>query len=246
MTTPAWATSTQPWRLAGAGAYAPISAYGLVGDMHSAALVALNGAIDWCCFPRFDSPSVFAAILDAARGGSFQIAPSTPYSAEQRYLPATAVLVTTFRTESGGVVEVTDFMPVTRDGKRGPFAELHRRVRCTRGAAELIVRFRPRFDYGATDTRIVARRNGVIATDGEDEALALAVPKEIWWHIEDATAFSTIKVAADDELWFALRYDDDEVRPIGEYQSQAKLDATIAFWDAWVGKITYTGQYRMA
>src|SRR5512132_3653925 len=103
MTAPAWATSTQPWRLAEAGPYAPISAYGLVGDMHTTALLALNGAIDWCCLPRFDSPPVFAAILDAARGGSFQISPTGHYSAEQRYLPATAVLVTTFRTESGGV-----------------------------------------------------------------------------------------------------------------------------------------------
>ena len=99
MTTPAWAETSQPWRLSESGDYPPISAYAMVGDMHTAALVALNGSIDWCCLPRFDSPSVFAAILDAAKGGNFQIAPSGRYTAEQRYLPATAVVVTTFRTE---------------------------------------------------------------------------------------------------------------------------------------------------
>ena len=246
MTTPAWAVSAQPWRLSGAGAYAPITCYGLVGDMHTAALVGLNGAVDWCCFPRFDSSSVFAGILDAAKGGTFQIAPAASHSAEQRYLPATAVLVTTFRTESGGVVELTDFMPVTRAGKRGPFAELHRRVCGTRGEAEVIVRYRPRFDYAVSRTRLIPRRNGVLATDGEDEALALAAPRDTWWHLEDDTAFATIKLAAGEEHWFALRYDDDEVRPIAEYASQAKLDETIAFWDAWVAKITYAGQYRIA
>ena len=68
--------------------YPPIGDYALIGDCHSAALVSRTASVDWCCFPRFDSPSVFAAILDAANGGSFQISPSAPYSAEQRYLPA--------------------------------------------------------------------------------------------------------------------------------------------------------------
>ncbi|MFL5578276.1 MAG: glycoside hydrolase family 15 protein [Gemmatimonadaceae bacterium] len=247
MTTPAWAETTmQPWRLAGNGEYAPISAYALVGDLHTAALVALNGSVDWLCLPRFDSASVFGALLDAGKGGNFQISPSARFSAEQRYLPATAVLVTTFRTEDGGVVEVTDFMPLTRDGTRGDFAELHRRVSCTRGEAELVLRFRPRFDYAASSTRLVARSAGVLATDGEDEVLALAAPREIWWHLEDGAALATIKVTAGDQHWFVLRYDDDEVRPVESYASAERLDETIAFWDAWVGRITYAGPYRAA
>ncbi|HET9013151.1 MAG TPA: glycoside hydrolase family 15 protein [Gemmatimonadaceae bacterium] len=245
MTIPAWAETSQPWRLSESGDYPPISAYALVGDMHTAALVALNGSIDWCCLPRFDSPSVFAAILDAAKGGSFQIAPSGRYTSEQRYLPATAVVVTTFRTEEGGVVELTDFMPVGRPEKNGRRAELHRRVRCTRGEAEVIVRFRPRFDYGASTTLLFPRANGVIATDGDDESLALAAPRSIWWHLENATAHATLKLAAEEEHWFVLRYDDDEVNPLASYGSEASLAETIAFWDRWVAKITYEGPYRV-
>ena len=246
MTIPAWAETSQPWRLSESGDYPPISAYALVGDMHTAALVALNGSIDWCCLPRFDSPSVFAAILDAAKGGSFQIAPSGRYTAEQRYLPATAVVVTTFRTEDGGVVELTDFMPVGRPEPNGRRAELHRRVCCTRGEAEVVVRFRPRFDYGASATLLFPRANGVIATDGDDESLALAAPRSIWWHLENATAHATLKLAAGEEHWFVLRYDDDEVNPLASYDSDACLAETIAFWDRWVAKITYEGPYRVA
>src|SRR4051794_21333554 len=171
-------------------AYNLIESYGVIGDMYSLALVGTNGSIDWCCLPRFDSPSVFAAILDAAKGGSFQIAPSARYTAEQRYLPATAVVVTTFRTEDGGVVEVTDFMPAGRADAADRRAELHRRVCCTRGGAEVVVRFRPRFDYGASTTLISARAHGVIATDGDDEVLTLAAPTGIWWHLDDATALA--------------------------------------------------------
>ena len=246
MTTPAWAETSQPWRLSESGDYPPISAYAMVGDMHTAALVALNGSIDWCCLPRFDSPSVFAAILDAGTGGSFQIAPSARYTAEQRYLPATAVVVTTFRTEEGGVVEVTDFMPVGRADTGDRRAELHRRVCCTRGAAEVVVRFRPRFDYAASTTLLSARAHGVIATDGDDEVLTLAAPTGLWWHLEDGTALATLKLAAGDEHWFVLRYDDDEVDAVESYASGKRLEETIAFWDAWVAKISYEGPYRKA
>ena len=246
MTSPAWAATAHPWDLGETGAYAPISAFAVVGDMHTAALVALNGSVDWCCLPHFDSPSVFAALLDAGKGGSFQISPSGRFSAEQRYLPATAVLVTTFRTHDGGVGELTDFMPVTHEGTRGDYAELHRRVRCSRGSAELVVRFRPRFDYASSTTRLVPRRNGVLATDGDDEVLTLAAPRDIWWHLEDGTALATIRLVERDEHWFVLRYDDDEVRAVESHASAARLEETVRFWDAWVRRITYAGPYRTA
>ena len=246
MTIPAWAETSQPFRLSESGDYPPISAYAMVGDMHTAALVALNGSIDWCCLPRFDSPSVFAAILDAAKGGSFQIAPTGRYTAEQRYVTATAIVVTTFRTEDGGVLEVTDFMPVGRAEVGERHAELHRRVSCTRGEAEVLVRFRPRFDYAASTTSLSPRWHGVIATDGEDEVLTLAGPRGIWWHIDDGSAAATLKLRAGDAHWFVLRYDDDEVGPVESYASADKLEETTDFWDAWVGKITYDGPHRVA
>src|SRR5436189_6103098 len=90
----------------------PIADYGVIGDLHTAALVGRNGSIDWCCVPRFDSPSVFAAVLDPERGGRWQIAPVGPWESEQRYLPATNILEHSFHAEAGGVVQETEFMPV--------------------------------------------------------------------------------------------------------------------------------------
>ena len=95
-------------------AYRPISDYGVIGDMHSAALVSRDGSIDWLCFPRFDSPSVFAAILDDKRGGCFAIRPAGEHRFSQAYLPDTNVLVTSFQTDAG-LATVTDFMPVAAD-----------------------------------------------------------------------------------------------------------------------------------
>src|SRR5256886_8840519 len=82
--------------------FLPVGDYGVIGDLHTAALVGRNGSIDWLCAPRFDSPSVFAALLDQVRGGRWCIAPTVPATTEHRYLPGTNILVTTFRIESGG------------------------------------------------------------------------------------------------------------------------------------------------
>lgn len=238
-----WYTPAEPWQHEETGRYVPICDYAIIGDMRSAALVGLNGGIDWCCLPDFDSASVFACILDAERGGRFRIAPALSHSAEQRYLPATNVVVTTFHTETGGA-ELCDFMPVTTDGRRTRFAEIHRRVKCTRGTIEIIVRFKPRLNYGATRTRIVPRRNGVLATDDEDEVITLATPQDLWWQLEDDAATVRLSLCEGDSAWFVLRYDDDEVFPVEQYDSTRKLDDTIAFWNTWTSKIQYRGRYR--
>ena len=225
-------------------AYAPISSYGVIGDMRTAALVGLNGSIDWYCAPEFSSCSVFASLLDARRGGSFCISPTEAYTTEQRYLPATNVLVTTFHCDSGGALEICDFMPVDRNGRRGRYAELHRQVRCTRGTVDVLVRFAPRLNYAATRTRLIPRRNGVLATDDDDEALALSAPADVWWHLESDIATANFRLGCDEHAWFVLRYDDDEVLPIDEYGSEEALRDTVAFWDSWVSRIRYRGRHR--
>lgn len=227
-------------------AYKPISDYGVIGDMRTCALVGLDGSIDWCCFPRFDSASLFAAILDHRKGGRFRIAPTASYTSTQRYLPGTNVLVTTFHTDQG-VVEVVDFMPSLERGQElSAYHEIHRRVSCSRGQVDLEIFFEPRFDYALSPVRLVPRRNGVLATDLEDEAVALASPDSFWWELDPEAACSRtrVQIRADEHFWLVLRYDDDEVHPIGRYDSQRKLEATIAFWDSWVRRIQYNGPYR--
>jgi GH15 family glucan-1,4-alpha-glucosidase len=231
----------------GASRYKPISDYGLIGDMRTCALVGLDGSIDWCCFPRFDSASLFGALLDERKGGSFRIEPTAPYTSTQRYLPATNVLVTTFHVEQSGVAEVLDFMPSLERGRElSAYHEIHRRIECTRGEIELDALFEPRFDYALSSVSLVPRRHGVLATDLEDEAVAVAASESIWWEVDAAAgaARARFRMQAGETAWIVLRYDDDEVYPVTHYESLTKLDATIGFWDEWVSRIQYHGPFR--
>ena len=128
-------------------AYAPIENYGVIGNMRTAALVGKHGSIDWFCFPHFDSPSVFAAILDDEKGGRFEIAPVGDGAAtKQLYWPDTNVLITRFLS-ADGVGEIEDFMPVGGGGADDWRDHLIRRVRVVRGAVTFHVRCHPAFDY---------------------------------------------------------------------------------------------------
>ncbi len=142
--------------------YLPIEDYGIIGNMRTVALVGMNGSIDWHCSPNFDSPSVFGAILDDAKGGRFQIAPvAETIRHKQFYWPSTNILVTRFSHEDG-IVEIEDFMPVGFDSDSITYHQIHRRVRGVRGSVRVSVVCRPAFDYGrkqhrATDYSTVER-----------------------------------------------------------------------------------------
>ena len=133
--------------------YPPIADHGLIGDLQTAALVTTDGAIDWYCCPRFDSPSVFAALLDHDHGGSFRIAPAGhDYVTKQLYFPDSAVLITRFMA-SDGVGEVIDFMPIDHPKTATAHHELVRRVRVVRGSMRFSLDCMPRFDYGRQPAR---------------------------------------------------------------------------------------------
>jgi GH15 family glucan-1,4-alpha-glucosidase len=231
-------------RRAGAPRTLTLGEYGLIGDMRTSALVGLDGGIDWCCLPRFDSGSVFAALLDPERGGTWAIRPAEEWTSSQRYLPRTNILETTFRT-AGGVVVLTDFMPVAEDGRpSGPHPEIHRQLRCTRGRVAMQMIFMPRFEYGARTTRLELLRAGLFATDRTDQVLTLSSAKPFDWAVEQSTASTRFLIEKGEERWLVLRYDDDDIHPVDRYESSLKLDITAAFWARWAAGVRYSGPFR--
>ncbi|MCH8994830.1 MAG: glycoside hydrolase family 15 protein [Chloroflexi bacterium] len=217
--------------------YKPISDYGLIGDMHSAAVVGLDGAIDWLCFPRFDSPSVFAAILDDERGGRFRLSPAEAYQAEQRYLPDTNILSTIFTTE-GGQVEVQDLMPIKANARESDF-EVLRIVRGTKGSVAMSCLFQPRLDYARGRTELRAAVGGVVAE--KDEArLALASPVDLT--IEADTARGDFSIEEGDKVVFELQWGTSE--PPSTLGWRDRLEFTAQEWRDVASDIDYDGRWR--
>ncbi|MGW3310244.1 glycoside hydrolase family 15 protein [Streptomyces sp. NPDC001073] len=222
--------------------YLPIAEHGLIGDLRSVALVGTNGTIDWYCCPSFDAPSVFAAILDAERGGSFELAASVPARTKQFYFPDTNVLITRFFTEEG-VGEVQDFMPVTGETDESARHRLIRRVVCVRGSVPFRTRVAPRFDYGASPH--TARMVGDVALfESADRSLALTatVPLEC----DDVDVWADFKLDEGESEVFALDQVDGEVtsRPCARQEAEDEFAATVAYWRRWVSQSRYRGRWR--
>ncbi len=150
--------------------YKPISDYGVIGNMVSAALVAKDGYIDWCCLPRFDSPSIFAAILDDKKGGKFCIKPRSNFESSQFYLNDTNVLQTVFQTETG-TVTLTDFMPCYQraHGRLVQFNEIHRIAECTHGEVDLKVTFQPKPEYATVEPSLDITKYGAFDDEGRKQ-----------------------------------------------------------------------------
>ena len=139
--------------------YLPIAEHGLIGDLHTAALIGVDGTIDWYCCPDFDSPSVFAAILDHDGGGLWRIAPTGGgWTSKQLYFPDTNILITRFLSPDG-VGEIQDFMPIAGSPAHPPHS-LIRRVVCVRGEVKFETVVEPRFDYGRDEHVIRPHERG--------------------------------------------------------------------------------------
>ncbi len=174
-----------------ASRYAPIGEYGVIGDLYTVALVGMDGSIDFLCLPHFDSPSVFAALVDAERGGRFQIAPLLDSAArKQLYLPDTNVLLTRF-LDAHGVAELSDFMPVEDAGLAH---NLVRRAKTVRGEVRFQMRCAPRFDY-ARATHMAERRSDTevlfVGPSGDGE-LALRLRSSVPMRLENGAAVAAV------------------------------------------------------
>ena len=229
-------------------AEAAIAEHGIIGDLRTSALVSTDGSIDWFCCPRFDSPSVFAALLDDARGGHFRIRPlEVGYTARQMYYPDSAVLITRFLTEAG-VGEVVDFMPIA--GREGDRHRLVRILRCVRGRMRFGVEVAPRFDYGRRPHRTELTGNGAVFTS-DGLTLTLHVVREpddpqlATSSIEGDDLRATIELAAGQQRGVVLEADAGSApRELRVAEVRELFEDTVAFWHSWVGRSTYRGRWR--
>ena len=216
----------------------------MIGDGRTIALVALDGSIDWLCLPHLDSPSVFAAILDAERGGRFTLHPRHSYEARRRYLPDTNVLETTFTTPTG-VARVTDAMTLPGCGL-SPSRELVRRVEGLGGHVPMRWRVEPRFGYGSAPTRLETRGSYPVATSGNN-ALAVCAwdAGPVQCDASGAGADFEIREGARSTIALVSAHAEPLVFPT-RAEAERRAEATVDFWRRWTAQLTYTGSWRDA
>lgn len=237
-----------------------IEDYALIGDCHSVSLVGRDGSIDWTCFPRFDSTSVFAKVLDEEKGGSFEISPAGEFQNERSYLDDTNVLVSVFRTRGasgtlgdsgGGTLEVTDCMPVgafddTRPAAVKNYSSILRRLKCTEGELDVQCLVAPRFEYGSFTPRFRLVTDRLAEVVGGADALWVTASESLDVYHDSVRALWSMK--AGDEILIEVSWSESFIeRGPGDFPSvddlRGRLNDTIAFWKEWIGRCRYEGEY---
>jgi GH15 family glucan-1,4-alpha-glucosidase len=239
------------WEETAMARYPDIGDHGLIGDLQTAALVTKDGTVDWFCCPRFDSPSVFASLLDADRGGHYTIRPDRDdYVSKQLYLPDSAILVTRFMTPDG-VGEVHDFMPVA-EGAATDRHRLVRNIQVVRGTMRFAIEIQPRFDYGRASHKLdINEHGGVFQADGMALTAHGIAPSGVT--VQDTGA--TLEREGDGVKWtrtlregqvggIVLEWMGGEPRRVAPEEAQQLADDTARFWRSWLARSTYRGRWR--
>lgn len=226
-------------------AYIPIEDYGLIGDMHTAALVGKNGSIDWFCYPAFDSPSIFGAILDDRKGGRFIITPACECLKEkQLYWPETNVLITRFLSPEG-VGEIIDFMLPPKTGGTAPHRpEILRRVQSVRGEVPFRVECRPAFDYARAAHEVELVPEGAVFRTKD---LCMALSASIALQRDGSGVVGEFRLPEGKCTTFVFReIAPGETAPTcpSEAESYDALFGTVQFWLKWISGCTYAGRWR--
>jgi GH15 family glucan-1,4-alpha-glucosidase len=230
--------------------YPDISDHGLIGDLQTAALVSTEGVVDWFCVPRFDSPSVFASLLDADKGGYFRVAPERECVTRQLYFPDTAILITRFLTPDG-VGEVTDFMPIAGDRPTDRH-RLVRLMRVVRGSMKFVIDLKPRFDYGRKPHKLELTDEGAMFhADGLHLTLHTVGPRgatleelgvEVQRVGEDVRATRMLREGETAGVVLESMGGKPRRFPMGELDRLGR--DTSQFWRGWLHRSTYTGRWR--
>jgi GH15 family glucan-1,4-alpha-glucosidase len=226
--------------------YLPIENYALIGDLHTVALVGLNGSIDWCCLPRFDSPSVFGAILDAGKAGFFRISPTDMASVQckQLYLPETNILITRFLSVDG-VAEITDFMPIKEVGTSEHQHTLIRSISMAHGSLSFSLICRPAFNY-ARDSHTVDVSGKGATFQHQSFHLNLASPIGLEPDGQGGVK-ATFTLHNGETFHFLLestRKSDSARKPLTEEEYQTAFHETSHYWQNWLSQCRYQGRWR--
>jgi len=217
--------------------YRNIQDYGAIGDLHTAALVGVDGSIDWYCYPNFDSPSVFAAILDVQKGGYFQICTASEGDCRQIYFPDTNVLITRFLCEEG-VGEITDLMPITpyrTEILRG----IVRRVSSVKGTISFVLRCMPAFNYARATHEVLIKDFGA---EFRNSNLALELVTTIPVDRADSGVEATFSLREGTTTSFFLTQTNESRAP-SEDDAQRMFHDTVDYWRDWLSRCQYRGRW---
>jgi GH15 family glucan-1,4-alpha-glucosidase len=223
-------------------AFQPIENYGVIGNMQSIALVGMHGSIDFLCYPDFDSPTVFAALLDDEKGGRFEIRPQlASMRVRQLYLPDTNILLTRFLADEG-VAEIADFMPIEQDGEQPN--EIVRRIGVIRGNVHFEMRCRPRFNYGAGthEVQVSDRCITFVPADSVCPPMSLYATVPLEQESRDAVCGFTLK--AGEKATFILGSPRAKGQPPEMELIERRFFDTAQFWKAWASQSNYKGRWR--
>jgi len=222
--------------------YKPIEDYGLIGNMKTVALVSMEGSIDFMCYPDFDSPSVFAKLLDKDKGGSFSVLPQIQdFKTKQLYLPATAVLLTRFFSEDG-IAELTDYMPVSASNgiKTNTIVRM---IKTVRGSITYRVKCDPAFCYGQAP-HVCEEADGEIRfTTGEDTPTIMRLVADIPLQVQDNCGCAEFVLNESEIAFIVLECGKDENSNPIEFYKEHTYKSTIDFWRNWTKKSTYKGRW---
>ncbi|MDE3098647.1 MAG: glycoside hydrolase family 15 protein [Verrucomicrobiota bacterium] len=221
--------------------YQPIENYGVIGDLETIALVGRHGSIDFMCFPAFDSPAIFARLLDDQRGGYFSIAPAGgDFKTRQRYFPDTNILLTRFLGEDG-IAEISDFMPMQHLGHQH---NLVRRVKVVRGRIKLRMVCAPKFDYGRAGHTVRKISGGVTFVPDVKKLPAVLLRGSVPLRVENGAAIAEFELGADGRECFVLEEGGKESPSASHDYVSTAFKETMNYWLQWVARSQYQGRWR--
>ncbi|WMT53320.1 glycoside hydrolase family 15 protein [Ferroplasma acidiphilum] len=219
--------------------YLKIANHGFIANNRTAALVGIDGTIDWACLPNFNSNPVFDSILDARNGGYFKTSPVMESNANQYYEESTNILITEFVNNNQVILRLTDFLP-TSSYSTITFPEIHRLIEAPYSDVEVSIDIKSHFNFGSGKTNITRDRNGYIFSCTDD---TLGISTNLKLKKGNGNVYSRIKLEKGSHEWIVVLSGVRQIGNVRQYESYTRLEETRNYWSAWAGKINYSGLY---